>query len=49
MGMGMKQPLEIMTCRIISILRLRLFIICVSKITYDDNMIQLYYQVVRQV
>ena len=45
----MEQPLEIMTRQIISILRPRLFIICVSKITHDDNRIKLYCQVVRQV
>ena len=44
-----EQPLEIMTRQIIYILRPRLFIICVSKITNDDNMIQLYFQAVRQV
>ena len=44
--MGMEQPLEIMTYQIISILRPRLLIICVSKITNDDNMIQLNYQAV---
>ena len=45
----MEQPLEIMTRQIISILRPRLFIICVSKLTNDDKMIQLYCQAVRQV
>ena len=45
----MKEPLEILTRQIISILRPRLFIICVSIITNDGNMIQLYYQTVRQV
>ena len=33
-----EQPLEIMTRQIISILRPRLFIICVSEIKNDDNM-----------
>ena len=45
----MEQPLEIMTRQIISILRPRLLIICLSKVTNDDNMIQLYFQAVRQV
>ena len=45
----MKQLLEIMTRHIISILRPRLFIISIFKIKNDDNMIQLYFQVVRQV
>ena len=44
----MEQPLEIMTRQIISILRPRLFIICVFKITNDDDIIQLYFQAVRQ-
>ena len=35
--------------KIISILRPRLFIICVSKITNDDSMIQLNFQAVKQV
>ena len=33
----MEQPPEIMTRQIISILRPRLFIMCVSKMTNDDN------------
>ena len=45
----MEQPLEIMTHQIISILRPRLFIICVSKMTNDNNMIKLYCKAVRQV
>ena len=47
--MRMEQPLEIMTRQIISILCPRLFIMCVSKITNDGNMIQLYCKAVRQV
>ena len=43
----MEQPLEIMARQIISILYPRLFIICVSEITNDDNMVQLYFQAVR--
>ena len=36
----MEQPLEIMTHQINYMLLPRLFIICVSKITNDDNIIQ---------
>ena len=43
----MKQPLEITTRHIISFLRPRLFIISISKIKNDDNVIQPYFQAVR--
>ena len=43
----MEQPLIKMTRQIISILRPRLFIICVAEIKNDDNMVQLYFQAVR--